>query len=110
MRFVIGPLFINLSRLNTWEDSASMFSFFLESAFRFIDDFPFIFMRSPVAVLISLCCRCCRLSPVMPIDACRVFRYHGQSNLVSMMHLLVPLHEQLEKGPETALEERFLVC
>ncbi|CAM9335390.1 unnamed protein product [Hapterophycus canaliculatus] len=39
-------------------------------------------------------------------DASRL--YHGDGNIAAMMAIVVPLHEDIERGPTTAQEESFL--
>lgn len=34
-------------------------------------------------------------------------RYHGDNDIRAMLDIVVPLHEQLEKGASTAKEEQF---
>ena len=36
-----------------------------------------------------------------------VYRYHGDSNIPGMMGVVVPLHEELERGATTKNEETF---
>lgn len=38
-----------------------------------------------------------------------IFRYYNDDNIPVMMAILVPLHEEIERGASTALEKRFLV-
>lgn len=36
-------------------------------------------------------------------------RYHGDNNIPAMMAIVVPLHEELERGDSTAKEQSFQV-
>lgn len=57
---------------------------------------------------LSLCVSVCPwvdnlASILMGLDG----RYHGDSNVPGMMDIVIPLHEELERGASTAREESF---